>query len=39
MLKINRTIRHLNLEQCGIGVEGIKAQRIEFVRGGSGEAF
>eukprot|EP00434_Breviolum_minutum_P041226 symbB.v1.2.036669.t1/scaffold5227.1/size29621/2 len=25
MLKINRTITHLNLEQCGIGVEGIKA--------------
>ena len=39
MLKINRTFRHLNLQDCGIGVEGIKAQRIDFVRGGFGEAF
>ena len=39
MLKINRTITHLNLQYCYIGVEGIKAQRIEFVRAGSGEAF
>ena len=38
MLKINRTLTHLNLERCRIGVEGIKAQRIDFVRGGSGEA-
>ena len=39
MLKINRTITRLNLERCDIGVEGIKAQLIEFVRGGSGEAL
>ena len=39
MLKINRTIAHLNLENCGIGLKGIKAQRIDFLRGGSGEAF
>ena len=39
MLKINRTITHLNLLACHIGLKGIKAQRIDFVRGGSGEAF
>ena len=39
MLKINRTMTHLNLQRCGIGVEGIKAQRIDFLCGGSGEAF
>ena len=39
MLKTNRTIAHLNLQNCGIGVEDIKAQRIDFLRGGSGEAF
>jgi len=38
MLTTNRTITRLNLERCFIGVEGIKAQRIDFVRGGSGEA-
>ena len=39
MLKINRTIAHLNLQLCEIRVEGIKAQRIGFLRGGFGEAF
>ena len=39
MLKINRTIRHLNLQCCRIGVNGIKAQRIDLLRGGFGEAF
>ena len=39
MLEINRTITHLNLQECAIGVKGIKAQRIDFLRGGSGEAF
>ena len=39
MLKINRTITHLNLQGCDIRVKGIKAQRIDCVRGGSGEAF
>ena len=39
MLNTNRTITHLNLQLCPIGVKGIKAQRIDFVRGGSGEAF
>ena len=39
MLKINRTMTHLNLRNCDIRVEGIKAQRIDFLRGGSGEAF
>ena len=38
MLKINRTLTHLNLQRCGIGVEGIKAQRIDFLCGASGEA-
>ena len=39
MLKTNRTVTHLNLQRCSIGVKGIKAQRIDFLRGGSGEAF
>ena len=39
MLKINRTVTHLNLQQCQIGAKGVKAQRIDFLRGGSGEAF
>ena len=39
MLKTNRTITRLNLENCFIGVEGIKAQWIDFLRGGSGEVF
>ena len=39
MLKTNRTLTHLNLEYCSIRVKGIKAQRIDFLRGGSGEAF
>jgi len=39
MLKINRTIKHLNLQDCRIGVKGIKAQRIDFLRAGSGEAL
>ena len=39
MLKSNPTITHLNLEDCSIGVKGIKAQRIDFLRGGFGEAF
>ena len=39
MLKINRTMTHLNLQGCSIGVKGIKAQPIDFLRGGFGEAF
>ena len=39
MLKTNRTVTHLNLQGCKIGAKGIKAQRIDFLRGGSGEAF
>ena len=39
MLKINRTMTHLNLQCCCIRVKGIKAQRIDFVLGGSGDAF
>ena len=39
MLKINRTVTHLNLQGCNIGAKGIKAQRIDFLRGGFGEAF
>ena len=39
MLKTNRTITHLNLQLCSIGVKGIKAQRIDFLRSGSGDAF
>ena len=39
MLKTNRTITHLNLEDCRIGVKGIKAKRIDFVPGVFGEAF
>ena len=39
MLKMNRTIAHLNLQGCDIGLKGIEAQRIDFLRGGFGEAF
>ena len=39
MLKMNCIVTHLNLRHCCIGVKGIKAQRIDCVRGGSGEAF
>ena len=39
MLEINRTITHLNLQSWLIGVEDIKAQRIDFGRSGSGVAF
>ena len=31
MLSTNRTLTHLNLQSCTIGVKGIKAQRIDFV--------
>ena len=39
MLKINQTITVLNLQNCRIRLKGIKAQRIDFDRGGSGGAF